>query len=97
MKSLMKKLGIMLVAVTLLGGCADRWSSHAKDGTPLSVAQPECRAQAYQSAKRQLKFYPFETQPGPAGFPPDTVRDIEYRETALCLKNRGFTMTREWQ
>lgn len=81
----------------MLSACADRWSTHAKDGTPFTVAEPQCRAQANQSAKRQLPFYPFESQPGPAGFPPDTIRDIENRETALCLKNRGFTMTREWR
>jgi hypothetical protein len=93
----MKKAALILSALVALSGCADRWSTHAKDGTPLSVAAPECRARAYESAKRQLPFYPFESQPGPAGFPPDTLRDIEYRETALCLKNKGFTMTREWQ
>lgn len=93
MKKAILLMGMLLVA----GGCADRWSSHARDGTPLNVAEPQCRAQAYESAKRQLPFYPFESQPGPAGFPPDTLRDIENRETALCLKNKGFTMTREWQ
>lgn len=85
------------LSLFMLSACADRWSTHAKDGTPFTVAEPQCRAQAYQSAKRQLPFYPFESQPGPAGFPPDTIRDIENRETALCLKNRGFTMTREWR
>ncbi len=93
----MKKGVFLLVALCALSACADRWSTHAKDGTPFSVAEPECRAKAYESAKRQLPFYPFESQPGPAGFPPDTIRDIENRETALCLKNRGFTLTREWQ
>ena len=91
----MRHLTFVCVALCLLSACADRWSSHAKDGTPLNVAEPECRAQAYASAKRQLPFYPFESQPGPAGFPPDSLRDIESRETALCLKNRGFTLTRE--
>lgn len=85
------------LSLFMLSACADRWSTHAKDGTPFTVAEPQCRAQAYQSAKRQLPFYPFESQPGSAGFPPDTIRDIENRETALCLKNRGFTMTREWR
>lgn len=93
----MRRLAVFFIALCSLSACADRWSTHAKDGTPFNVAEPQCRAQAYESAKRQLPFYPFESQPGPAGFPPDTIRDIESRETALCLKNRGFTMTREWQ
>ncbi len=92
-----RHLIMLCVSVCILSACADRWSTHAKDGTPFNVAEPQCRAKAYESAKRQLPFYPFESQPGPAGFPPDTIRDIEARETALCLKNRGFTMTREWQ
>ncbi len=82
-----------------LAGCADRWSETAPDGTRFADAEPACRAQAQASARRQLPFAPLDWSRGmdPTGLPPDSRYDIERRETALCLKQKGFTMTREWQ
>lgn len=91
---MIKKFILLLTPMILLSGCVDRWSEFSVDGTPLAVAEPECRAKARVSARRQLPF-PFDYNPGPAGFPPDSAADIENRETALCLQNRGFRLMRE--
>lgn|GEM_PF-2793416 len=96
--TLRNKIPLALILLALcLPGCVDRWSAAAPDGSLYADAEPECRARARDSAAGQLPFYPFEAHSGPAGFPPDTRRDIENRETALCLKQRGFTLTREWR
>lgn len=90
----MKKFIMLLSFLLPLSACADRWSATGADGTPYEVAEPQCRAQARASARRQMPF-PFEYRHGPAGFPGDSIHDIERMETALCLQNRGFTLSRE--
>lgn len=91
----MKMAIIALVGVSLaLPACTDRWSATAMDGTALSVAEPECRAIARESARRQMPFLQ-ERGVGFDGLLPDSTADIERREMALCLQNRGFKMTRE--
>lgn len=83
-----------LLAVMILSGCADHWSQTAPDGSRFEDVAPACRAKAHESAKRQLPFA-YDWQQGPADFPPDSRRDIEDRETALCLQQRGFRLTRD--
>lgn len=90
------KMGLMIIALLLLTACAARWSAVAPNGSRFQDIEPLCRAQARESARHQLPFY-FDRDYGPAGFPPDTRRDIEERETAWCLKQHGFTLTREWR
>ena len=87
---------ILFLMLAALSGCVDRWSETSVDGRRFSDVEPLCRAQAERSAWRQLPT-DFDYLPGPAGFPPDTREDIAYRETAMCLQNKGFTFTREWQ
>ena len=74
--------------------CADRWSAVGADGARFEDVMPVCRAQAAESARRQLPFF-YDYDYGPPGMPPDSRRDIENRETAICLKQRGFTLHRE--
>lgn len=90
----MKVIFPCLVTLCLLTACTTTWSPYAADGTPLSVAEPQCRANAQEFARHQFRFGS-DYMPGPAGFPPDTPRDVESREIAACLRNRGFTMTME--
>lgn len=87
---------MILLTLILLTACAERWSETGKGGIPLEKAEAACRAKAEESARNQLPF-PYDRQSGPAGFPPDSRRDIIERETALCLKNSGFTLRRSWR
>ena len=84
---------LTICTALLLSGCADRWSETAPDGSRFQDVEPVCRAKAHKSALHQLPF-DYDRDPGPAGFPADSRRDIENRETALCLKQRGFRLER---
>jgi hypothetical protein len=92
----MKILIIAIFSLFLVSGCVDQWSATAPDGTPFHEAELACRAKAQASALHQLPF-DYDRDPGPAGFPADSRRDIENRETALCLKQKGFTLKRSWK
>lgn len=90
----MKKLFLTLPLCLTLAACAERWSETGANGVRFQDAEPICRAEARASATRQLRF-PFDRDSGPAGFPSDSRRDIERRETALCLQNQGFILSWE--
>lgn len=85
----------IFLASLLLSGCVDRWSATGEGGVPFEQVAPMCRAQAEASARDQLPFF-YSRDYGPAGLP-DTRADIAARETALCLKQHGFTLSREWR
>lgn len=92
----MTKIILSLAAICLLSACTETWSERSlTDGTPLGLAQMECRAKAQESVRRQMPIIRSGYMEGPAGFPPDTPRSIEDRETALCLQNKGFKLTRD--
>lgn len=93
----MKKTFFILSALCLLTACSETWSERGSDGTPLNVASQECRAKAQESVRRQMPIFYSDYMAGPAGFPPDTPRSVEDRETALCLQNRGFELKRDWK
>ena len=86
---------IAACSALLLTGCVSYWSEVAPNGARFEDVEPVCRAQARESARDQLPFE-YDRDYGPAGFPPETRRDIENRETAWCLKQHGFRLTREW-
>ncbi|MBU0858425.1 MAG: hypothetical protein KJ667_00675 [Alphaproteobacteria bacterium] len=77
----------------LVSACADRWSARGGDGALFTDVEPLCRAQARESAARQLRFG-YVQDWDLTGLPPDSRYDIERRETALCLQNKGFTLMR---
>lgn len=94
----MTKPFLLLASLCLLSACSETWSERSTtDGTPLNIAQQECRAKAQESVRRQMPIIESNYMPGPAGFPPDTPRSIEDRETALCLQQKGFKLNREWR
>lgn len=86
------KYAVLMLALAMLSGCAYIWSDTGADGTPYTKAEPECRAKARESARQQLPD-PYDRDYGPAGFPLIDRKDIEDRETARCLLDRGFTQT----
>lgn len=80
----------ILMCVFLLSACAYVWSDTGTDGVHYTKVEPLCRAQARESAKRQLPT-PYDRDYGPAGVPAISRHDIEERETARCLLDKGFT------
>ena len=92
----MKKLFLITLSLGALTACTETWSERSvTDGTPLNVAQMECRAKAQESVRRQMPIFNDNYMPGPGGFPPDTPRSVEDRETDLCLQQKGFKLNRE--
>ena len=91
----MNKLRLIAIATTV-AGCTDVWSATGRDGLRLEKVEPVCREQARASAIRQLPF-DYDRDRGAAGTPPIDRHDIERRETARCLQDKGFTYTREWR
>lgn len=91
----------VLLAMTLLlcTQCSYRWSdTSATTGEPLPSALSACRAQAAESARKQAPLgFGFGIYSGGGvsmGASTDSAADIEKRETALCLKKKGFKMIR---
>lgn len=88
------KYALLALTLLLCTQCSYHWTPKAADGTPLSTAESACRAKARASAKDQLPFG-YDYDRGPAGVPADSIADIEKRETALCLKSKGFKLVRD--
>ena len=89
----MKPITLTLLFIPFLAGCAMEWSKTGDNGVPFETAEPVCRAKAVELAERQLPFK-YDSQPGPAGFPPETREDIIQQETARCLEDNGFELKR---
>ena len=65
----MKKLFLITLSLGALTACTETWSERSiTDGTPLNVAQMECRAKAQESVRRQMPIFNDNYMPGPGGF-----------------------------
>lgn len=88
------KTFLTLAMLIIFSGCARyEWVGTRPEGATFAEAREECGAIARQ--------YVRETRPlgdmyesGPAGFPPDSPRDLENRETERCLSEKGFEKVR---
>jgi len=81
---------LSIMALIGLGACTHyEWTPTAPDGTQLSAAQTECSTLARENVR---KYRPFNQRyyAGAADFPFDSPRDMEKRETELCLADKGF-------
>lgn len=84
---------MLIGSLLIFTSCASHWSETNKQGDRITVVEPMCRDKAKASAIRQLPSE-FDRDYGPAGVPPIDRRDIENRETARCLQDKGFILTR---
>jgi hypothetical protein len=82
---------VTLMSMLILTGCADEWSARSASGARFQDVEPVCRARAHLSAERQLfpnyGYNDFGDN--------ETPKEIEDRETALCLEQHGFKLSRE--
>ena len=84
----------LIVACLMASACANyEWTATAPDGVSLTEAQSFCAAQARERVHDQ-RYFGDNYEPGPAGFPPDSPRDLEYRETEMCMRAKGFKKVR---
>lgn len=88
----MKTMKLIIPALLILSGCTDVWSGQGRNGESLQTAMPECQAKARASAEHQFRFQQTEIYLEGTS---DTRSDIARRETALCLKNKGFKLSRK--
>jgi hypothetical protein len=83
-----------IAACLTISACANyEWAATASDGINLTEARAFCAAQARERV-RDERYFGDAYEPGPAGFPPDSPRDLEYRETEMCLRGKGFKKVR---
>lgn len=85
---------LLISSLLILSACTETWSETGRDGMKLSPAMLECQAKARRSVERQFRFHQIESYlPGTN----DSRHDIERRETAMCLQNKGFKLDRSFR
>lgn len=85
---------IIILSLVMLTACTETWSETGRDGMKLSPAMLECQAKARRSVDHQFRFHQNESYlPGTN----DSRRNIERRETAMCLQTKGFKLDRSFR